>query len=253
MHLKTRGLVLRVSAYNDTDALLTLLTQEHGRLTAKVRGLKRKNNPMFAPCQLLAYSEFVLFENKGLYTVNEAESVELFHSLRGDLQKLSLGTYFVQVAELICQEDMPDPVLLPLVLNSLFALSKLGIREGIVKAAFELRIACISGYMPSLNGCIHCGETFADRLNLSEGHLECRSCGKLSTNGIRMPVTGGALDAMRYICHCEPKKIFSFQIGEDNLRCLCQLTESYLLTQLERGFSSLDFYKSLFDNGDYNV
>ena len=35
MYLKTRGLVLRVSNYNEHDAILTLLTPEHGRLTAK--------------------------------------------------------------------------------------------------------------------------------------------------------------------------------------------------------------------------
>ena len=29
------------------------------------------------------------------------------------------------------------------------------------------------------------------------------------------------------------------------MECLAQITESYLTTQLERGFSTLDFYKSL--------
>ena len=41
------------------------------------------------------------------------------------------------------------------------------------------------------------------------------------------------------------KKIFSFEIGQSNLEKLCNLTEAYLTTQLERGFSTLDFYKSL--------
>ena len=42
-----------------------------------------------------------------------------------------------------------------------------------------------------------------------------------------------------------PKKLFSFQAGDETLTALSQLTESYLCTQLERGFSALDFYKSL--------
>ena len=245
MFLKTRGLVLRVSNYNDTDALLTLLTENHGKLTVKVRGLKRKNNPLFAPCQLLAYSEFTLFENRGFYTVNEAESVELFHSLRTDLEKLSLGTYFVQAAEVICLEDIPNPQLLPLLLNSLYALTKLSVNERIIKAVFELRIACLAGYAPDLSGCCHCGNTFPDRLNLSQGQLECYNCSLHADNGIRMPLNTSALDALRYICYCDPKKIFSFRIGEETIQSLSQITESYLLTQLERGFSALDFYKTL--------
>lgn len=245
MFVKTQGLVLRVSNYNDTDALLTLLTENHGKLTVKARGLKRKNSPLFAPCQLLAYSEFTLFENRGLYTINEAVSLELFHPLRSDLEKLSLGTYFVQAAEVICQEDLPNPQLLPLVLNCLFALSKLSLNDKMIKAVFELRVACIAGYTPDLSGCCHCGNVFPDRLNLSQGHIECFSCAPHSGDGIRMPLTASTLDTLRYICYCDPKKIFSFRIGEDTLQTLSQVAESYLLTQLERGFSALDFYKTL--------
>ena len=55
MHLKTPALVLRVTDYKDHDALLTLLSPNHGKLTVKARGLRRKNSPLGAPCQLLAY------------------------------------------------------------------------------------------------------------------------------------------------------------------------------------------------------
>jgi DNA repair protein RecO (recombination protein O) len=60
-----------------------------------------------------------------------------------------------------------------------------------------------------------------------------------------MPVNPSVLEAMRYICLCSPKKLFSFQVGDHTLELLSQVTESYLTTQLERGFSTLDFYKSL--------
>ena len=60
-----------------------------------------------------------------------------------------------------------------------------------------------------------------------------------------MPLSLGMLDAMRYICECESKKIFSFRIGSRTAEELSYVTEGYLTTQLERGFSTLDFYKSL--------
>lgn len=41
-------------------------------------------------------------------------------------------------------------------------------------------------------------------------------------------------------------RLFSFCLGEETLRAFGSLTERYLSTQLERGFSTLDFYKSLF-------
>ena len=245
MYLTIRAIVLRVTDYNDRDALLTVLTQNHGKLTIKARGLRRKNSPLIAPCQLLAFGEFTLFEYKGNYTINEAHSIELFTPLRRDLNKLSLGTYFAQVAEIISQEDLPNPELQSLLLNCLFALSKLGLPEILVKAVFELRAACLAGYTPDLYGCHICGSQSPDRFDLSAGQLECYSCRHMDARGIRMPVTPGVLEAMRYICLCDPKRLFGFQIGQENLEKLADLTESYLQTQLERGFSALDFYKTL--------
>lgn len=245
MYLTIRGLVLRVTAYNDKDALLTVLSQSHGKLTVKARGLYRKSSPLIAPCQLLAYGEFTLFEYRGFYTINEAHSVELFQGLRKDIQKLSLGTYFAQVADVLSQEDVPNPELQALVLNCLYALDKLSIPEKLVKAVFEIRCACIAGYMPGLTGCCRCGNPFPVRFDIAEGRLECVTCRSPESSGLRLPVTPGALDALRYICFCDPQKIFAFQVGEDTVEALSQLCESYLVTQLERGFSTLDFYKTL--------
>ena len=245
MYLNIQGIVLRVTDYNDRDALLTVLSRNHGKLTVKARGLRRKNSPLVAPCQLLAYADFTLFEYRNMYTINEAHSIELFTPLRRDLTRLALGTYFAQVAEIISQEDLPNPELQSLVLNSLFALSKLNLPEPLVKSVFELRAACLAGYTPDLYGCHICGSQKPERFDLAAGQLECKTCRSPESNGIRMPVTPGLLEAMRYICLCDPKKLFSFSVGSDTAEQLSALTEGYLSTQLERGFSALDFYKSL--------
>lgn len=244
MYLTVKALVLRVTDYNDRDALLTLLTKENGKLTVKARGLRRKNSPLVAPCQLLAYGEFTLFEYRGMYTINEASSIELFQPLRRDLCRLSLGTYFAQAAEVIAQEDLPNPELLSLVLNCLHGLARLNLPEPQVKAVFELRACCIAGYTPDLFGCHICGSQNPAFFDLSGGALLCADC-RGNASGIRMPLHPGLLDAMRYIVYCDSKKLFGFTAGQESLEQLSALTEAYLTTQLERGFSTLDFYKSL--------
>ena len=245
MYLTIQAIVLRVTDYNDRDALLTVLSRNHGKLTIKARGLRRKNSPLVAPCQLLAFGEFTLFEYKGQYTINEAQSLELFSHLRRDLSKQSLGTYFAQVAEVISQEDAPNPELLSLLLNSLYALSCLKLPQVQVKAVFELRSACLAGYTPDLSGCKHCAGNNPDRFDVSEGCLECNRCKAENSAGIRLPITQAMRYAMQYICQCGPKRLFQFRAGEETFLALSQLTECYLVTKLERGFSTLDFYKSL--------
>ena len=245
MYLTIQGVVLRVTDYGDRDALLTVLTNKYGKLTIKARGLRRKNSPLTAVCQALVYGEFTLFEYRGQYSINEAHVICLFDKLRCNLENLSLAAYFSQIAETLSQEDYPTPELQVLLLNCLYALSELDLPPDLVKAVFELRSACLSGYTPSLFGCHVCGSQSPERFDLSAGQLECNSCRSSDSSGIRMPVNPSVLEAMRYISLCDPKKIFSFRLDPENLNQLSSITESYLSTQLERSFSALEYYKTL--------
>ena len=146
---------------------------------------------------------------------------------------------------MVSQEDAPGGELLSLVLNCLYAITSTRLPHQQIKAVFELRCAALAGYTPDLSGCNHCGSENPHFLDISQGILECSACRDPASEGIRIPVNENLLAAMRYICYCHPKKLFSFQAGEGTLELLSQLTESYLCAQLERGFSALDFYKSL--------
>lgn len=242
MYFTTDGVVLRETAYRDADKLLTVLTSDRGQLTLRARGVRSGRSKLKPSCQLLAYSEFTVFENRGKMVVNEAEPKRLFVSLRTDLELLSLSSYFAQMAELLSQEDCPSPRLLQLLLQSFYALDTLKRPQTLVKAVFELRAACLSGYMPDLSGCAVCGNETPAYFNVSSGRLLCEGCDD-GSDGLRMPVTPGTLAAMRHIVDGE--RPFSFRLGAENMRALSDLTETYLVTQLERGFSTLDFYKSL--------
>lgn len=243
MFLKTDGLVVRQVNYKDNDQILTVLTKEHGLMTLKARGVRSRSSRLKGACQLLAFSEFTIFENRGFHTIDEANAIEMFPELRTDIELLSLASYFAQVAEILSQEDMPNPELLSLTLNALYALCKRLCAPGLVKAAFELRAACLGGYTPELSGCAVCGNPEPDRFDVRGGILCCASCS--AGEGLRLPVSPGSLAAMRYLVSCEPKRLFAFRLEGRAVKELCDLAETYLQTQLERGFYTLDFYKSL--------
>lgn len=244
MYIKTDGIVLRETEYKERDKILTVLTRDLGKITVKARGVRSQRSKLKAGCQILAFSEFTLTDYQGKYLVSEVSVKEMFTELRQDIELLYLAAYFVQVADAVAQEEDPVPELLSLLLNSLYAIGKLQKRQELVKAVFELRLMSISGFLPDLRGCAVCGRTDPDRFNITEGLLQCSAC--TSIDGIRMPLTAGTLAAMRYIVSADPKRLFSFQLSDESLRELGDITESYLSTRLERGFHTLDLYKSLF-------
>ena len=124
MFLTTRGLVLREVRYKEADKILTVLTQHEGKVTVRARGALRKGSRITAATQLLTYSDMTIFENRGRRTLNEASTVEEFLGLRADLGAFALGSYFAELLETVSAEEYPDPPVLQLGLNSLYALSR---------------------------------------------------------------------------------------------------------------------------------
>ena len=239
MYIKTDGIVLREVAYQDSDKLLTVLTREYGKLTVRARGVRSSRSRSKAACQLLAECEFTLLERGGRYVVTEATAKEMFPELRNDLELLSLASYFAQAADVLSPEGEENPPFVSLLLNALYALGRLGLPQKLVKAVFELRAMCLSG------GAV-CGAPEPDRFNISQGVLQCAACRAEGENDIRLPMSAGTRAALRYLDSAPSSRVFSFRLAEPSLSELGQITESYLCTRLERGFSTLDFYKSLF-------
>ena len=105
----------------------------------------------------------------------------------------------------------------------------------------------LAGYEPLIDGCAVCGVNppEAPRFHLREGVLHCAKCRGEVGEGISMPLPLPALAALEHIVHGDPKRLFSFRLDGEPLKELADAAEAYLHTQLERGFSTLDYYKSL--------
>ena len=244
MFYTTKGLVLREAQYKDNDKILSVLTQELGLVTVKARGVKRKNSPLRGGCQLLTYSEFTLYERSGYYSVNEAEPLNLFSGLHQNIELLSLGSYFAQLLEMVSTSEGTDRELLSLGLNCLYGLDVLKKPQSLVKAAFELRLMCLVGFAPMLEGCACCGSPQGEYFMLREGRLLCARCRGAEPEGKLL--SPGVLSAMRHITGCEKQRLLSFSLPPRALEQLGQVTEDFLLTQLGQRIPALEFYKRLF-------
>lgn len=248
MHRRTKALVLRSVDYKESDKILTLLTPEDGKMTASAPGSRKRGSAIAAGTQLLAYSDLVLYEYRGRWSVKEAAVERQFRGVEQDLERLSLGCYFAEVAQELAVEELPARELLSLVLNSLHVLDKQPQRPlELVKAVFELKVMCLSGYEPILDACAVCGREPPEepRFHLKEGVLHCAACREEVGEGVSMPLSAAALQAMRHVVYGDPGRLFSFQLDRTSLEQLSGLCEAYLMTQLERGFGTLDFYKQL--------
>lgn len=245
MYITTNGLVLRETEYKESSKMLTVLTADEGKLSVMAKGVRRRGSKSAAGTQLFTYSEMTLYSGRGGWTLTETRSIEQFAGLRDELEKLSLAAYFAELLEVLSDEDKPEPELLQLGLNGFYALSNELRDNEFLKAVFEMRLMGIAGYGPLTEYCGVCGteDIKEPYLNLS-GIVHCKSCGVTgSVPSVRL--SEGALSALRYILNCDPKKLFSFKISDESLKLLAEASEKYLISQLDRNFRTLDYYKSI--------
>lgn len=240
----TNGLVLREVRYKEADRILTVLTASNGKITVKARGALRKGSRTGAATRLLTYSNLTMFENKGKWSVNEGSTIDDFAGLRADIADFSLANYFAECLDAVTVEDVPDEAVLQLGLNCLYALSRKRKAPELIKAVFELRLMCITGYAPELGACAVCGETEPETpmLGLKTGTVFCAGCSE-GADGVML--TEEALAAMRYVCSAPAKQILSFTLEGEALKRFCTACERYFLAQTERRFGTLDYWKQI--------
>lgn len=242
----TQGVVLREVSYQEADKILTVLTKDLGKVTVRARGCRRRNNRLTAAAQLLVYADLTLTQRGDRWELTDADTRTHFWAVRQDLEKLALASYFAEVSERVCPEGEEADVLLSLLLNSFYALNSLEKPQALVKAVFELRLLSFLGMAPLLEGCPVCGvaEPKQAFLHLREGVLCCAAC-RRTWRGTSVPLSPAALTAARYILTANPKKLFSFALDAGSLAQLSHASEAFLITQLDRGFQTLDYYRGV--------
>ena len=247
MQTTVKGLIIREQTIGESDRLVTLLSDEFGLIKAFVRRAKSYKNQNLSSTSLFVYGEFKLYKGKDAYVIDNASPIEVFFDLREDIERLSLAQYFAQLTYYLGNEEQPSHEMLRLILNALHLLCKGKKNMKIIKSAVEMRMLCLGGYMPNILACYRCGTFESDPMffDIEEGCIYCKDC--FRNNALTAPL--GVISAVRYICLTQDiSKVFSFNLSEENIDILSNITEKYLLSRVEGRLTTLEFYKTLFGN-----
>ena len=246
--------------FNENDKLLTVLTERYGKVTVLAKGVKSLKNRHMASCQLFAYSSFSLRKKGDLYYITDSDLIENYFEIRTDIVKMALASYVCDLVSDVCQQESQEDAILKLALNTLFAINKDFKELEFIRACFEMRLAFEIGNAPNVDTCSLCSKTALNSayLDLIDGVLVCDKCkegnsinsvtNEFLDRGLNKPVSiisPTIIQSIRYIVSAKPERFLSFSIPKEECQLFYNVCERFLLNQLERGFYSLDFYKSL--------
>ena len=243
--VKLRALGLREVDFGDFDRYLTALTEDGRRIEILCKNARRgkKQNPA---ARQLCYSEFILSDRDGRYTLRDADLVHSFFALAGDIEKYALSCYLNELTTALTVPDFDNPALCRLLLYALYALEGGKRDPELVKAAFEWRIMAESGYAPDLTSCGVCGEVIENPpmcFSVRAGTAADAKCaGRV---GGYAQLVDSTLRAMLHVLTAEPNKVYAFALNGPAREQFCNMAEEYVKYHLGRGFESLQFYQSL--------
>lgn len=178
---KTRAIVLRVIEFSESSCVVTLFTEDFGKIGALAKGAKRPKSPFEGALDLLALVRIVFLRKSSdaLDLLTEGKLERRFRSAQRDLARLYAGYYVAELLAELTDAGDPHPELFAAADATLLALDGTApLAETVLR--FELAALRLLGHSPSLSQCVACGNAveMAPRIafGMTAGGVLCPSC-----------------------------------------------------------------------------
>jgi DNA repair protein RecO (recombination protein O) len=170
--------VLRTIRLGEADRIVTLMTEEHGKVRAVAKGVRRTSSKFGSRLEPLSHVTLLGWKGRGdLDTINQVEVLDTFRPVREDFDRMAAALSMLEVVDQIGQERHANPRLYEMLVGALGALSSH--HSPMVAPAFFLKVLALEGSAPVLDACVSCGEEDDQLLvafDMVEGGVLCRSC-----------------------------------------------------------------------------
>lgn len=232
--IKTKGIIIAENNMGDFDKMVTLLTPS-GKIGCSAKGARRPKSQLMAGTQFLCFGEYMLFKGSNTYTLNSCETIELFYPIRIDLDKLQYASHITKMVQDVTDENQNTYKILQLYLNTLYVISEMELDLEWVVSIFKLRLMCLLGFTPIVKKCASCQtEENLTHFSLKDNGLKCTHCAKQDTGAIQ--ISESTKKAIRYIVWAPAKKLYSFNLSEENKKQLAMISKLYTDIKLEKEY-----------------
>lgn len=180
--LSTRAFLLRQVDTGEADRVVTLLTEDQGKVAAMARGARKSRKRFGAALGLfvLGRAELEPRRGSGLMLLKGYDALRVYAGISKDLAAIAHGSYATEVVGELCPVGHPEPGLFTL-LGEMYDYLDQGPPRSLVLRAFERRVLDTAGHGPQLGACVRCGRAEApgspgQGFDASRGGLVCAPC-----------------------------------------------------------------------------
>lgn len=196
----TLGFVLRAQPIRDADLIVTLFTQELGKISALARGARRSQRRFAGALGQLVVSTFELSRSPRaeLWTLESATVEREWLELASEVAAVAHASYALELVRELLPSETPEPEAFALMVDLWESL-----RSGVSTASLrhvELRLLSLAGTPPALESCAACGAQLLPEepclFDPARGGAICAACAPHSRGAGARPFSA---QARRYL------------------------------------------------------
>lgn len=210
---KDTAVCIRTVDYSDTSQIVTLFSEQHGKMSAIAKGSKRKKSSFGGPIELFSYGEilFIPSASGNLATLAEFQQRPVFMLLRRNLYAINCAMFSAELIALFTQEHDPHPVLFEIFVDFIRDVQDAGGDDKALALLILFQLSLLSdiGTKPVLAMCANCSTPFTDEwyrtyFSSSANGLICPDCQQAFTDKMNLtPQAAGVLSDLRQIQNAE--------------------------------------------------
>ncbi len=184
------ALVLSTLDYGESDRLVTLLTREHGKLTAFAAGARKSKRRFAGALEPFMRLNVQIVETRGsTVRLDSADILAGYYTARQDLALIARALYSVELCRELTREHEPHLELFELLAQYL---GRLDAKEAGPTSllAFELSALAHAGLMPRFDACALCGGPLGEqpRFDQAHGGAVCEPCSGRAREAVAVPL-----------------------------------------------------------------
>ena len=192
---RDQGVVLRTIKLGETDRIVSVLTQGHGKIRGVAKGVRKPGSRFGARLEPTSHVALQCYRGRELDVVTQVETIDANRALREHYGSLTHAVSMLEATDQVAQEREPNPALYRMLVGALRTLAESP--NPLVSAAFFWKLLSLEGFHPMLDTCARCGDDGGPfpAFDLEEGGVLCDTCGRSTGRRLSAPT----LDLLRRI------------------------------------------------------
>ena len=240
---QTKAIVLRTRNLGEADRIVVLLSEDHGKIEAVVKGARRQRSRFVGNTLPFNYLNVMLFDGKNLEQLSQADVIHTFAALREDLMKMGYASYWVDLLDGFIPEKEGHGEVFRFLLAAFITLEKTA-QPALLNLAFQARLLNYLGYQPVLESCVNCGGNDAIRFfSVEAGGVICQSCAK--TAGSLILVQPREITQLGELLSTDIRQLDRLGVTSDNLQTLQKILRGFIEYRLDRPLKSQMFLDNI--------